>query len=179
MSVFEASPAEDNAVFALLNRNHFYRDLARAVTNSGNVDMAAAWLLGQARHFLAAQGQPAGPIAAFDFAVYDFEALAGLWPAVRRAAVPFAQRGLDTRRGLADLARYLCERLPTVWSRPAAFHTRSVSRALYMADTIDTLVGLFCAGERPTGSKDPLAIRRATLGLLGQICFPLTITEMT
>jgi glycyl-tRNA synthetase beta chain len=35
-----------------------------------------------------------------------------------------------------------------------------------IADRLDTLVGIFTAGLRPTGNKDPFALRRAALGLL-------------
>jgi len=35
-----------------------------------------------------------------------------------------------------------------------------------MADKLDTLVGLFGIGQPPTGSRDPFALRRATLGIL-------------
>jgi glycyl-tRNA synthetase beta chain len=35
-----------------------------------------------------------------------------------------------------------------------------------IADRLDTLVGIFAAGLRPTGNKDPFALRRAALGLL-------------
>ncbi len=45
---------------------------------------------------------------------------------------------------------------------PAA--TTSVAVAL--ADKLDTLVGFFAAGIRPTGSKDPFALRRAALGII-------------
>ena len=37
---------------------------------------------------------------------------------------------------------------------------------LALADKIDTLVGMFTAGERATGSKDPFALRRAALGIV-------------
>ena len=43
---------------------------------------------------------------------------------------------------------------------------RPVSVALALADKLDTLVGLFAAGARPTGSGDPYALRRAALGVL-------------
>ena len=39
-------------------------------------------------------------------------------------------------------------------------------RALALADKIDTLVGIFAIGERPTGAKDPYGLRRAALGVL-------------
>jgi len=35
-----------------------------------------------------------------------------------------------------------------------------------LADKLDTLVGMFHAGERPTGSRDPLGLRRQAHGLL-------------
>jgi glycyl-tRNA synthetase beta chain len=37
--------------------------------------------------------------------------------------------------------------------------------AVSMADKLDTLVGLFSAGERPTGSRDPFGLRRQAHGL--------------
>jgi len=41
-----------------------------------------------------------------------------------------------------------------------------VSVALALADRIDVLVGFFAINERPTGSKDPYALRRAALGAI-------------
>ncbi len=41
-----------------------------------------------------------------------------------------------------------------------------VSVAVALADRIDTLVGFFSVGERPTGSGDPYALRRAALGVI-------------
>ncbi len=38
--------------------------------------------------------------------------------------------------------------------------------ALALADRLDTLTGMFGIGQPPTGSKDPFALRRATLGVL-------------
>jgi glycyl-tRNA synthetase beta chain len=42
----------------------------------------------------------------------------------------------------------------------------SVSVAVALADKIDTLVGFWAMNERPTGSKDPYALRRAALGVI-------------
>ena len=42
----------------------------------------------------------------------------------------------------------------------------SVSVAVALADKIDTLVGFWAVGEKPTGSKDPYALRRAALGMI-------------
>jgi glycyl-tRNA synthetase beta chain len=38
--------------------------------------------------------------------------------------------------------------------------------AIALSDKIDTLTGLFAIGEKPTGSKDPFALRRAALGVI-------------
>src|SRR5581483_1686634 len=38
--------------------------------------------------------------------------------------------------------------------------------AVSLADKLDTLVGLFAAGERPTGSRDPFGLRRAAQGVV-------------
>lgn len=41
-----------------------------------------------------------------------------------------------------------------------------VSIAVALADKIDTLMGFWVINERPTGSKDPYALRRAALGMI-------------
>src|ERR1700678_3264939 len=41
-----------------------------------------------------------------------------------------------------------------------------VSIAVALADKIDTLVGFWFEQEKPTGSKDPFALRRASLGVI-------------
>ena len=42
----------------------------------------------------------------------------------------------------------------------------AAGRIVSIADRADTLVGIFAAGLRPTGNKDPFALRRAALGLV-------------
>lgn len=39
-------------------------------------------------------------------------------------------------------------------------------RTLALADKLDSLAGIFAIGKRPTGDRDPYALRRATLGVL-------------
>ncbi|MCI0431639.1 MAG: glycine--tRNA ligase subunit beta [Rhodospirillales bacterium] len=58
--------------------------------------------------------------------------------------------------------------------------TAPVSVAVALADKIDTLVGFFAIGEKPTGSKDPFALRRAALGVIRLIVengLRLSLTE--
>ncbi len=54
------------------------------------------------------------------------------------------------------LPRYAGDRLPI----------SDCGRILSLADKLDTLVGIFAIGQRPTGVKDPYALRRAAIGLL-------------
>ena len=44
--------------------------------------------------------------------------------------------------------------------------TAPVSVAVALADKLDTLIGFFSIDEKPTGSKDPYALRRAALGVI-------------
>ena len=44
--------------------------------------------------------------------------------------------------------------------------TNPVSVAVALADKLDTLIGFWSIDEKPTGSKDPYALRRAALGVI-------------
>ena len=44
--------------------------------------------------------------------------------------------------------------------------TAPVTVAVSLADKLDTLVGFFLINDRPTGSRDPFALRRAALGII-------------
>ncbi|MGQ9424823.1 glycine--tRNA ligase subunit beta [Gilvimarinus sp. F26214L] len=53
--------------------------------------------------------------------------------------------------------------------------------ALALADRLDTLVGIFGIGQPPTGSKDPFALRRASLAVLRILVekqLPLDLAEL-
>jgi glycyl-tRNA synthetase beta chain len=54
------------------------------------------------------------------------------------------------------LPRFAGDRLPA---------TRT-GQALAIAEKIDTLVGIFAIGQKPTGDKDPFALRRLALGVM-------------
>lgn len=47
-----------------------------------------------------------------------------------------------------------------------AVPTAPVSVAVALADKLDTLTGFWAINEKPTGSKDPFALRRAALGVI-------------
>lgn len=44
--------------------------------------------------------------------------------------------------------------------------TRATGKIVALSDRLDTLTGIFATGLKPTGNKDPFALRRAALGLI-------------
>ncbi len=64
----------------------------------------------------------------------------------------------DVATAIAEhyLPRFAGDELPTT----------DAGRAVALADRADTLVAIFAAGLRPTGNKDPFALRRSALGLV-------------
>lgn len=51
--------------------------------------------------------------------------------------------------------------------------------AVSLADKLDTLTGLFLAGERPTGSRDPFGLRRAAHGVMRLLIDLEPLTALT
>jgi glycyl-tRNA synthetase beta chain len=63
-----------------------------------------------------------------------------------------------------------------------AVPTDKVAIAVALADKLDALTGFFAAGEKPTGSGDPFALRRAALGVIrivleNKLRFPLAVPD--
>jgi glycyl-tRNA synthetase beta chain len=63
-----------------------------------------------------------------------------------------------------------------------AVPTDKIAIAVALADKLDSLTGFFAAGEKPTGSGDPFALRRAALGIIrilleNRLRLPLTGTD--
>ncbi|MBE0487694.1 MAG: glycine--tRNA ligase subunit beta [Halomonas sp.] len=65
----------------------------------------------------------------------------------------------------ADVAQALEEQYLPRFATDAIPHSRT-GLALALADRLDTLTGIFGIGQRPTGTKDPFALRRASIGVL-------------
>ncbi len=104
---------------------------------------------------LAAQ---AATVAKADLAsemVYEFPELQGLMGRYYSDAA-----GLPTEVGAACQEHY--SPLGPSDDVPSA----AVSVAVALADKIDTLTGFWAIDEKPTGSKDPFALRRAALGVI-------------
>ena len=51
-------------------------------------------------------------------------------------------------------------------ARPTPCPPTPVSVAVALADKLDLLAGFFAIGEKPSGSGDPYALRRAALGII-------------
>lgn len=64
-----------------------------------------------------------------------------------------------------DVARAIGEHYAPKFAGDA-IPASDAGRLVSIADRSDTLVGVFAAGLKPTGNKDPFALRRAALGLL-------------
>lgn len=69
----------------------------------------------------------------------------------------------------AGLARPIAEAIGQQY-RPAGpsddLPDTPLAMALALADKLDSLAGFFAIGEKPTGSRDPYALRRAALGVI-------------
>lgn len=65
----------------------------------------------------------------------------------------------------ADVAEALFEQYLPRFAGDAVPST-AVGTALALADRLDSLVGIFSIGQQPSGSRDPFALRRASLGIL-------------
>ncbi len=62
-----------------------------------------------------------------------------------------------------------------------ALPASDVSTCVALADKLETLVGLFGIGEKPTGDKDPFALRRHAIGvlrMLGEKKLPLALDAL-
>lgn len=65
----------------------------------------------------------------------------------------------------ADVAAAMVEQYMPAFAGDALPATQT-GTLIALADRLDSLVGLFGTGQLPTGSKDPFALRRASLGVL-------------
>ena len=65
----------------------------------------------------------------------------------------------------ADVANAIAEHYSPLGPNDSC-PTAPVSIAVSLADKIDSLTGFFAINEKPTGSKDPYALRRAALGVI-------------
>ena len=87
--------------------------------------------------------------------VYEFPELQGLMGRY------YAQAA-----GLPDAVAEACEAHYSPLGPSDDVPTAPVSVSVALADKLDTLTGFWAIDEKPTGSKDPYALRRAALGVI-------------
>jgi glycyl-tRNA synthetase beta chain len=87
--------------------------------------------------------------------VYEFPELQGLMGRYYAAAA-----------GLPAEVAATCEEHYSPLGPSDNVPTAPVSATVALADKIDTLTGFWAIDEKPTGSKDPFALRRAALGVI-------------
>ncbi|MBU2983462.1 glycine--tRNA ligase subunit beta [Lentibacter algarum] len=106
----------------------------------------------------AALAEQAAQVAKADLSsemVYEFPELQGLMGRYYAAAA-----------GLPDDVAVACEEHYSPLGPSDDVPSNPVSVAVALADKIDTLTGFWAIDEKPTGSKDPFALRRAALGVI-------------
>ncbi|KAF0185474.1 MAG: glycyl-tRNA synthetase beta chain [Hyphomonadaceae bacterium] len=86
-------------------------------------------------------------------------------PPIYRGAVERMPPPLQVGEELASVANAIAEHYKPIGPSDNV-PTHPVSIAVALADKFDTLVGFFAIGEKPTGSGDPYALRRAALGII-------------
>jgi glycyl-tRNA synthetase beta chain len=104
------------------------------------------------------QAERAAQVAKADLAsemVYEFPELQGVMA-----------RYYAAEAGLAEPVARASEEHYAPLGPSDAVPTAPVSVAVALADKLDTLAGFWTIDEKPTGSKDPFALRRAALGII-------------
>ena len=92
--------------------------------------------------------------------VGEFPELQGVMGGYYARALPLEGKG--SRDRIADAVRDHYKPQGPADTVPTA----AVTVAVALADKLDTLVGFFAIDEKPTGSKDPFALRRAARGVI-------------
>jgi glycyl-tRNA synthetase beta chain len=147
----------------------FHKKLGSYKEKAGRIEKLAGWI---AREALGADGaipeyaEQAARLAKADLCtdmVREFPELQGIMGGVYARA-----EGLPEEVWKAIYFHYLpigveAEAPPTKAQLGKAAVTWA---AVSLADKLDTIVGLFAAGEKPTGSRDPYGLRRAAQGVL-------------
>jgi glycyl-tRNA synthetase beta chain len=100
----------------------------------------------------------AGRLAKADLA----SAMVGEFPELQGIMGGYYARGAAQPEALADAVRDHYRPQGPSDAVPSA----PVTMAVALADKLDTLTGFFAVDERPTGSRDPYALRRAALGVI-------------
>ncbi|MEE8274330.1 MAG: glycine--tRNA ligase subunit beta, partial [Alphaproteobacteria bacterium] len=136
----------------------FHQKLGNLLQKSARVSRLSNEICRHAARQLALEAERAGLLCKCDLVTHmvgEFPELQGIMGAYY-AADEDKQRGIHTAIREHYLPLGPKDKCPST----------AVGSAVALADKVDTLVGFFAIGEKPTGSKDPFALRRAGLGIL-------------
>jgi glycyl-tRNA synthetase beta chain len=166
----------------LSDARFFWENDLRTVTSVGMEGMAAG--LAQVT-FHNKLGSQADRIARIEALAREIAPLVGAAPDLAAEAARVAKADLQSAMvgefpelqgtmggyyaraaGLPDAVANACKAHYQPLGPSDAVPTEPVSIAVALADKIDTLTGFWAIGEKPTGSKDPYALRRAALGVI-------------
>jgi len=157
----------------------FHKKLGSYGAKAHRIERLAAWVAGEVfkapADIVSAAGR-AGLLAKADLAtdmVREFTELQGTMGGIyaREAGEPESVWRAIALHYLPIAAE------PSAPPAPQALGGARISwAAVALADKLDTLVGLFLAGERPTGSRDPFGLRRAAHGLVRLLLDAATLT---
>ena len=147
----------------------FHKQLGSYRAKTGRIEQLARWLAGEVFGLAPDQvdaASRAARLAKADLAtemVREFTELQGVM-----GGIYAREAGEPESVWKAIYYHYLPTALEA--NAPPAVDALGAARATWMcvslADKLDTLVGLFLAGERPTGSRDPHGLRRQAHGVI-------------
>ena len=116
------------------------------------------------------QAEQAAKVAKLDLR----SAMVGEFPELQGTMGRYYAQAAGLPQAVADAARDHYSPLGPSDEVPSA----PVSVAVALADKLDTLTGFWAIDEKPTGSKDPFALRRAALGVIRLVLEQHTRTEL-
>lgn len=141
-----------------LDRVNFQRDLGTMADKTARMQTIAGWLANTTGLAAGTALQQAAALAKADLLtdmVGEFPDLQGTMGHYYAVA-----EGCDN-----TVAQAIGEQYAPA-SSGAAIPQSPCGQLLSLADRLDTLAGIFALGKRPSGDKDPFALRRAALGVL-------------
>jgi len=128
--------------------------LAEKASRVGEISRRIAWLLGFNEELVVRSAQLA-KCDLLTHMIFEFPSLQGTmgrYYAEKAGEDPCVVAAMEEQY----LPRHAGDTLPV----------SECGLVLSVADKLDTLVGIFAIGQRPTGVKDPYALRRASIGIL-------------
>jgi glycyl-tRNA synthetase beta chain len=146
----------------------FHKALGSYGAKAARIERLAGWLAGHLfeKPDQAEAAARAGRLAKADLAtdmVREFTELQGVMGGV------YAREAGEPEMVWKAIYHHYLPVSPEATGAPSAASlgaARVTWASVSLADKLDTLVGLFAAGERPTGSRDPFGLRRAAHGIL-------------